>query len=122
MVHLVKAYTKNPVGAHYGLGDWLLQRLTAVVMVLYTLGFAACLVWHKPAVYADWKALFSGTFVRVTTMLFFAALLYHAWVGMRDILMDYIRATGLRLTFQFAVVLALLVYLIWAAAILWGRA
>jgi succinate dehydrogenase / fumarate reductase membrane anchor subunit len=121
-VHLVKAYTKNPVGAHYGLGDWLLQRLTAVVMILYTVGFVVCLVLYKPVAYADWKAIFSGTFVRVTTMLFFAALLYHAWVGMRDILMDYIRATSLRLTLQFAVALALLLYLLWAASILWGRA
>jgi succinate dehydrogenase / fumarate reductase, membrane anchor subunit len=122
VVHLVKAYTKNPVGAHYGLGDWLLQRLTAVVMVLYTLGFAACLLIHRPGTYADWKAIFSGTFVKVATMFFFVALLYHAWVGMRDILMDYIRATGLRLTLQSLVALSLLLYAIWAAAILWGRA
>jgi succinate dehydrogenase / fumarate reductase membrane anchor subunit len=54
-------------------------------------------------------------------MLFFVALLYHAWIGMRDILMDYIRATGLRLTLQVAVGLALLVYLIWSASILWSR-
>ena len=54
-------------------------------------------------------------------MLFFMALLYHAWVGMRDILMDYIRATGLRLALQSAVALVLLFYLVWSAAILWAR-
>jgi succinate dehydrogenase / fumarate reductase membrane anchor subunit len=120
-VHLVKAYTKNPVGAHYGLGDWLLQRLTAVVMLVFTIGFVVCLVVHKPGSYAEWKALFSGTFVRVTTALFFAALLYHAWVGMRDILMDYVKPTGLRLALQSAVGVALLLYLIWIAQILWSR-
>ena len=118
---MVKAYTKTPVGAHYGLGDWLLQRLTAVVMALYTLGLAACLLWHAPATYADWKAIFSGTFARVTTMLFFTALLYHAWIGMRDIFMDYLKATGLRLALQSAVVVGLMLYLIWTASILWGR-
>ena len=117
----MKGYSKNPVGAHYGLGDWLLQRLTAVVMALYTLGLAACLLWHAPAAYADWKAIFSGTFARVTTMLFFAALLYHAWIGMRDIFMDYLKSTGLRLALQTAAVIVLLLYLIWAASILWGR-
>jgi succinate dehydrogenase / fumarate reductase, membrane anchor subunit len=116
----VKAYTKDPVGAHYGLRDWLLQRLTAVVMAIYTLGFIVCLVWHAPATYADWKAIFSGTFVRLATMLFFAALLYHAWVGMRDIFMDYIKPVYLRLALQTAVGLTLLVYLIWSASILWG--
>ena len=116
----MKAYTKTPVGAHYGLGDWLLQRLTAVVMVLFTVGFGICLVVHKPGTYGEWKALFSGTFVRVTTVLFFTALLYHAWIGMRDILMDYVKATGLRVALEMAVALALVGYLIWAASILWG--
>jgi len=54
-------------------------------------------------------------------MLFVMALLYHAWIGMRDIFMDYVKPTGIRLALQFAVVVALLFYLIWAAAILWAR-
>lgn len=117
----MKGYSKTPVGAHYGVGDWLLQRLTAVVMGVYTLGFLACMAMHTPSTYADWKGLFSGTFVQLSTMLFFVALLYHAWIGMRDILMDYVRATGLRLALQTAVGLALLFYLIWSASILWSR-
>ena len=51
-------------------------------------------------------------------MLFFAALLYHAWIGMRDIFMDYVKPMGLRLTLQFAVVVALLLYLVWANTLL----
>jgi succinate dehydrogenase / fumarate reductase, membrane anchor subunit len=117
---MVKAYTKSPVGAHYGLGDWLLQRLTAVVMAVYTVVALGCIVWRAPASFADWKAMFAGGFFRLFTMLFFAALLYHAWVGMRDILMDYVKPTGLRLTLEMAVALSLLGYLIWSAAILWG--
>jgi len=116
----VSRYTKSPVGAHYGLGDWLMQRLTAVVMALYTIGFAACLLMGPPATYADWKALFSGNFVRLATMFFAAALLYHAWVGMRDIVMDYVKHTGLRLGLQTVIGGALAFQLIWAASILWG--
>lgn len=115
------AYRKNPVGAHYGLGDWLLQRLTALVMAIYTIALAACLLMHAPQGHAEWKAMFSGGFVRVATMVFFAALIYHAWVGLRDILMDYLRATALRLTAEVAVGLVLVAYAVWAAAILWGR-
>ena len=117
----MKRYTKAPVGAHYGTGDWLLQRLTAVVMVLYTLGFLACVLWHKPASHTDWKSIFSGTSVRVSTMLFFAALLYHAWVGMRDIVMDYVKPAGIRLLLEALIAGGLLFYLVWAASILWGR-
>jgi succinate dehydrogenase / fumarate reductase membrane anchor subunit len=118
---LVKHYSKSPVGAHYGSRDWLLQRLTAVVMALYTLGFLVCVVSHAPATQEDWRAVFSGQFVRAATMLFFLALLYHAWVGMRDIFMDYVKPTGLRLALEAGVALVLLVYLIWSASILWGR-
>ncbi len=120
MAAVVKRYTRNPVGAHYGLRDWLLQRLTAVVMVLYTLGFAACLLVGPPATYADWRMLFAGPFVRLATLFFVAALLYHAWVGMRDIVMDYVKPTGLRLGLQAVIGSVLLLYLIWSASILWG--
>jgi succinate dehydrogenase / fumarate reductase, membrane anchor subunit len=117
---MVKRYTKSPVGAHYGLGDWLLQRLTAVVMAVYTIAAAGCLLAGHPSSYADLRSMFANGLVRMGTMLFFAALLYHAWVGMRDILMDYVKPTGLRLALQVAVALSLVAYLIAAASILWG--
>ena len=118
----MKRYTKSPVGAHYGTGDWLLQRLTGVVMAVYTVGLLVCLLWHAPATYSQWRDLFAGSVVRLATMLFFLALLYHAWVGMRDILMDYLKATSLRLTLQSLVGFVLVGYLVWSASILWGRA
>jgi succinate dehydrogenase / fumarate reductase membrane anchor subunit len=118
---MVTRYTKNPVGAHYGTGDWLLQRLTAVVMAGYTVFLVVALAVHRPMGYAEWKAIFSEMWFQVGTMLFAAALLYHAWVGMRDILMDYLKPTALRLAAEFAVAFVLLFYLVWMAGILWGR-
>jgi succinate dehydrogenase / fumarate reductase, membrane anchor subunit len=117
---MVKRYTKAPVGAHYGTRDWLLQRLTAVVMVAFTIGFIACIAWHKPGSYADWKAIFTGDVARLSTFFFFVALLYHAWVGMRDIVMDYVKPAGIRLGLQTVIGGVLVVYLIWSASILWG--
>ena len=116
----MKGYTRNPVGAHYGTRGWLLQRLTALFMGVYTVGLVACLLWHVPANHAEWRALFTGPVARIATMFFFAALLYHAWIGMRDILMDYVKPTGLRLALQAAVAATLVVYLIWSASILFG--
>ena len=116
----MKRYAKNPVGAHYGLGDWLLQRLTALLMAGYTIFALGCALAGRFASHAEMKALFAGGFVRVFTMLFFAALLYHAWVGMRDILMDYVKPMALRFTLEVAVALALCGYLVLSAAILWG--
>lgn len=116
-----KRYSKSPVGAHYGLGDWLLQRLTAVIMGGYTVFLILAMIMHRPLNYPAWKSVFSEMWFQVGTMLFVASLLYHAWVGMRDILMDYIKPTALRLTAEFAVAFVLVVYLVWAAGILWGR-
>jgi succinate dehydrogenase / fumarate reductase membrane anchor subunit len=118
---MVKAYAKTPVGAHYGLGDWLLQRLTAVVMAVYTVVALGYMLYRAPGTWNEWKLVFSGNFFRLFTMLFIVSLLYHAWVGMRDILMDYLHATGVRLVAQAVVGIVLLSYLIWAASILWGR-
>jgi succinate dehydrogenase / fumarate reductase membrane anchor subunit len=117
---MVTRYTKTPVGAHYGTGDWLLQRLTAVVMAAYTILAVLALLAHRPLGYAEWKATFAPAWFKVATMLFVASLLYHAWVGMRDILMDYIKPTAIRLTAEFAVAFVLLFYVVWTASILWG--
>ena len=89
-------------------------------MALYTVGFAACLLIGPPATYADWKAIFSGSFVRLATMFFVAALLYHAWVGVRNILMDYAKPTSVRLTLQVIVICVLIAYVAWTVQVLWG--
>lgn len=113
-------YRKMPVGAHTGTSEWLFQRVTAVFMTLYTLFMAGFVVWCSPRNYADWKTMFSGNFIRVLTLLFIFALLYHAWVGMRDIWMDYIKPTGLRLALQMGTVGLLLFYAVWSVSILWS--
>ncbi|HYC36544.1 MAG TPA: succinate dehydrogenase, hydrophobic membrane anchor protein [Usitatibacter sp.] len=113
-------YTKDPVGAHYGLRDWLLQRVTAVVIAGYTLFVLGCFLAGRPESYQDLRNIFADGFIGIFTMLFLAALLYHAWVGMRDILMDYVKPAGIRLVLQTGVALLLIVYLIWSAAILMG--
>jgi succinate dehydrogenase / fumarate reductase membrane anchor subunit len=114
-------YVKNPVGAHYGTGGWQVQRFSALVMAIYTLLAVPYILWRAPASYADWKALFAGGFLRLATMLALAALLWHAWIGMRDVLIDYVHAYALRLAAQAAAAVVLAFYLIWAFSILWGR-
>jgi len=106
------------VGAHYGTRDWLAQRITAVVMAVYTI-FALAVVASTPSTYEAWKALFAQGWMRIATLLFMASLAWHAWVGVRDILMDYVQHDGLRLALQVATVLLLAGYAGWAIEILW---
>ena len=107
-------------GAHYGLRDWLMQRITAVVMALYALAMAGWLLLHPGLNYDIWIALFSSSVVRTFSLLFLLAVYGHAWVGVRDIVMDYVKSAALRLAIYVVVILALLLYGIWSVQILWG--
>jgi succinate dehydrogenase / fumarate reductase, membrane anchor subunit len=108
------------VGAHYGLRDWLAQRITAIVMALCSVVFAGYALSQGPFGYEQWKALFSHGVVRVLALMFFLSLYFHAWVGVRDILMDYVKPAGWRLALEVSVILALAGYTIWTVSILWS--
>lgn len=107
-------------GAHYGLRDWLLQRITALVMALYLVLLSGYLLLQPYLDYDVWTALFSNQVVRTFPMLFLLSLFYHAWVGVRDIVMDYVKPAWMRLLIHVLVIMALLLYAIWAVEIFWG--
>ena len=106
-------------GAHYGLRDWLAQRITAVVMAVYTVILLAVFMLGLPVNYGVWKDLFAQGWMRVATLLFAVSLAWHMWVGVRDILMDYIKPVGLRFTLEMLVLLTIAGYLGWTIQILW---
>jgi len=110
---------KHLVGAHYGLADWLAQRLTAVVMILYTLLVLGIVLWHGGLDHASWRALFQSQVFRVASFLFMVSLAYHAWVGMRNISMDYVKPIAIRLPLQALFVALLIAYLGWTIGVLW---
>jgi succinate dehydrogenase / fumarate reductase membrane anchor subunit len=115
---------RTSVGAHYGLRDWLAQRITAVVITLYV-ALVIVMMFARggdPVDYAAWHALFERGWFLVVSFVFLIAVYYHAWVGMRNILMDYVRPIGLRLLLQAAVICALIGYTGWAIQVLWGVA
>ena len=107
-------------GAHYGLRDWLMQRITAVMMAAYALAMSGWLLLHPSVDYDAWTGLFAGNVVRSFSLLFLLAVFCHAWVGVRDIVMDYIKCAGLRLAIYVVVILALILYAIWSVQILWS--
>lgn len=106
-------------GAHYGLRDWLAQRITGAIMAVYAILIALALLSGQPITYPVWRDLFSRGWVRVATLLFAVSLAWHAWVGMRDILMDYAKPTALRLSLEIATLVVLAGYLGWTVQILW---
>ena len=108
------------VGAHYGLRDWLAQRVTAALMALFTLLVLAQIIFSKgPMGYDKWAGIFSSQWMKVLTFTVIIALLYHAWVGMRDIWMDYIKPVGMRLTLQVFTMVWLVACAGWGIQVLW---
>jgi succinate dehydrogenase / fumarate reductase membrane anchor subunit len=107
------------VGAHYGLRGWLVQRVSAVLMALYTAVFLVAYAVSRPRDFVSWKGFMSQGWLRLATTLFFASLALHAWVGMRDILMDYVKPAGIRLALETAVIVALAAFAAWTASVLW---
>ena len=108
------------VGAHYGLRDWLAQRVTAALMALFTLLVLAQVMFSKgPIGYDKWAGIFSSQWMKVLTFTIIIALLYHVWVGMRDIWMDYIKSVGLRLSLQVFTLVWLIACAGWGIQVLW---
>lgn len=112
--------TREVVGAHYGVRDWLAQRVTAVVMALYTLLFLGALCNAQPVDFGSWRQLFAPQWMKLATLLFLASLYLHAWVGVRNIVMDYVKCDGVRLAIYVVTIALLVVYGGWSVQILWG--
>ena len=107
------------VGAHYGLGDWLAQRISAVILGGYLLAFAIVVLTRGDRSYDGWAGMFAPLWVKIVSLLAIAALIYHAWVGMRDIWMDYIKPAGIRLALVVLTALWLAFCAVWSVQILW---
>ncbi|OIQ99613.1 succinate dehydrogenase hydrophobic membrane anchor subunit [mine drainage metagenome] len=107
------------VGAHYGFRDWLAQRVTAVVLAVYVLVLLGYFVWPEPLSYARWQALYAAQWMKLLSFVAVVALLYHVWVGMRDIWMDYIKPVWVRLSLQVLTIVWLVACAGWAVQVLW---
>lgn len=108
------------VGAHYGLRDWLSQRITGGLMALFTLILLAQLIFTRgPIGYDLWAGIFAAQWMKVLTFSVIVALLYHVWVGMRDVWMDYVQPVGIRLALQIFTIVWLVGCAGWAIQVLW---
>jgi succinate dehydrogenase / fumarate reductase membrane anchor subunit len=101
-----------------GLKAWLLQRVSAVYLAAFLVYFMGSLLLCTPRSYADWHGWMTSTSMALATTLFFFALMGHAWVGVRDVMLDYIKPFGLRLTLLILLAFGLLAMLLWVIRIM----
>jgi len=113
------------VGAHYGTMDFIAQRVTAVILAVYTLVLVVGLLAMPAFTYESWRGLFTFTVFalplgQILASLAFIALAWHAWIGVRDIWMDYVKPAGVRLLLQVLTILWLVGSVVYFAQILWS--
>jgi succinate dehydrogenase / fumarate reductase, membrane anchor subunit len=111
-----------------GVADWLVQRISAVVLGIYFIGLLGYLLLNPDLTYAQWQALFASTWMRIASLGALISLCAHAWVGMWTVSTDYLtpamigkNANVLRFLFQAACILLIFIYLVWGIQILWGN-
>ena len=107
------------VGAHYGSRDWLSQRVTAALMALFTLVLVVQLLLPGEMGYYKWAGIFAPQWMKFLTFVVIIALAWHAWVGVRDIWMDYVKPAGIRLALQVFTLVWLLGCAGWAIQVIW---
>ena len=107
------------VGAHYGLKDWLAQRITAVILASYSIILPITFLVSGNNGFLRWSMIFEVFWVKIATLLATVAICYHAWVGVRDIWMDYIKPVSVRLALQIFTIVWLLICGIWVFEIMW---
>lgn len=113
------------VGAHYGTLDFLVQRITAIIMAIYSVVLFLGIVFSSDMNFDNWRGLFTFTCLgipagQLLATLAFISLAWHAWIGVRDIWMDYVKPAGIRLLLQVLTVLWLVASVVYFAKILWS--
>lgn len=101
-----------------GLGEWVLQRLTAVYILFFTIAAVIRLTFWPVTSYQDWLMLSSGLFYRVTILILIFSLLLHAWLGLKSVLLDYVHPWRLRFSILMMVAVALLGTGVWALLVI----
>lgn len=110
-----------------GTFDWLYQRVTAVILALYTLFIVGFIFLSKDFGYESWSTLFAQRWMRVFTLLALLSTVAHAWIGLWSVVTDYItnrlmgpKATFLRLVLEVLLAAVAVFYMAWGIEILWG--
>ena len=111
---------RTVVGGHYGLRDWLVQRVTAVLMVIFTVVVLAQLICAQGEIgYELWAGIFAAQWMKFLTFAVIVAMIWHVWVGARNVWMDYAKSVALRLTLHVLSLIWLVGCAGWAFQVLW---
>lgn len=105
--------------SRHGLVDWLMQRISAVVIASYFLCIVSYIYVHPHLDYNLWRHLFHGYTFKIFSTFALLSILVHAWIGIWTVLTDYVKPVVLALILQVSLIFALFFYLVWGLVIVW---
>ena len=111
---LIELLTKR----YPGMRAWLTQRLTGLVMAIYSVRVVIRFLSVRPENYESWVSFFQPIWWRIASLIFWIALSLHAWLGIRDVFKDYVPNYALQMVLQKILIVLLWVYLAWAVWLL----
>lgn len=103
-----------------GLKDWVIQRVSSVVIAIYTLFMLSYLVLHPQIDYLTWRELFTPLWMKLFSLFTLIAVLLHAYIGLWTVSTDYLRPLWLRFSVQILIRLTIFILLIWGIQVLWS--
>jgi succinate dehydrogenase / fumarate reductase membrane anchor subunit len=103
-----------------GLRDWLIQRVTALVLGIYFILMLGFFISHSLVTYHDWQTFYRHPVLQVVNVVMIVCLLKHAWIGLWTVTTDYLKCSMLRISIQMLIFFALVSCLIWFLMIIWG--
>lgn len=103
-----------------GLRDWVVQRVTAVILGLYTLFLIGFIVLHPQLQFDEWQVLFSYNIMKIFSFLVLFSIILHAWIGMWTVITDYIKSWQFRLILLLLIAILFFSCLVWGIVVLWG--
>jgi len=119
-VHQVHRVQSATALTRSGMKDWLVQRVSAILMLVYLVLLAGLLACHWPLSYSTWLHVFSMEWFKISTLIFILCLMLHAWIGVWTIFTDYIHCSLARGVLQILVLLALFSCALWSIWVIWG--
>ncbi|WP_187487906.1 succinate dehydrogenase membrane anchor subunit [Duffyella gerundensis] len=103
-----------------GIHDWLLLRASAILITLYIVYILGFILMADILTYDIWRGFFASSFTKVFTLLTLLSILVHGWIGMWQVLTDYVKSLSVRLIGQLVIVVVLLAYALYGTVVVWG--
>ena len=110
-----------------GVFDWVIQRISAVLLAIYTIGIIGFFVTHPNLEFEAWRNLFSSQLVRIFSLITLLFLCGHMWVGMWTIITDYLTplqlgsyAKPIQGLCQIGIISLIIFYAIWGTFVFWS--